>query len=399
MRIMIMGAGVAGTVAAIACKQAGYDPVIYEAYDASAGLVHGVYLTVAVNGLDALRAVDAHRPVTAAGFPTSSIDFFTGTGRRLGAVPLGPVLPDGTTTNTIRRSDLYGGLYDEAVRRGVPVEHRKRMTTARELPGGGVRVEFADGTHAEGDLLVGADGIHSATRTAIDPAAPGPRYTGLGNVGGFARVDDVAALGAAYAMIWGKRCFFGYTVSPDGEVWWFANPPRRAERPRAELAAMTDAQVRAELAELLSVDRGPAARIVAGTPHELRISNQYDLPTVPRWRSGHMVVIGDAAHAVSPSSGQGASLAAEDAVTLAHCLREVPGIPAALAEYERRRRARVERVVAWGASTGSAKQAGPVARTVRDLVLPLIFRRSGSPQAMARMSWLFDHRLPPVPVG
>jgi 2-polyprenyl-6-methoxyphenol hydroxylase-like FAD-dependent oxidoreductase len=69
-----------------------------------------------------------------------------------------------------------------------------------------------------------------------------------------------------------------------------------------------------------------------------------------------MVIIGDAAHAVSPSSGQGASLAAEDAVTLGRCVRDAPTIPAALARYEQLRRARVERVVTWGSGMNNTKK-------------------------------------------
>jgi 2-polyprenyl-6-methoxyphenol hydroxylase-like FAD-dependent oxidoreductase len=88
-----------------------------------------------------------------------------------------------------------------------------------------------------------------------------------------------------------------------------------------------------------------------------------------------MVVIGDAAHAASPSSGQGASMAIEDAVQLARCLRDLPTVPAALDAYEQLRRTRVERVVAVGARSTSDKVAGPLARVFRDLFMPLFLRR------------------------
>src|SRR5262249_2910777 len=113
MRVLIVGGGVAGTVAGIAAKKAGLDPVVYEAYEHSSALSHGVYLTVAVNGLDALRAVDADKVVTSAGFPSGHMRFLSGTGKQLGLMPLGPTLTDGTVAHTIRRPDLYGGLYEE----------------------------------------------------------------------------------------------------------------------------------------------------------------------------------------------------------------------------------------------------------------------------------------------
>lgn len=102
-----------------------------------------------------------------------------------------------------------------------------------------------------------------------------------------------------------------------------------------------------------------------------------------------MIIIGDAAHAASPSSGQGAAMAIEDAVVLAQCLRDVPDIAAARAAYERLRRPRVERVVAFGARSASTKSAGPVTRAVRDLVLPLVLKRF----ARVPQDWLFRYEI------
>lgn len=393
MRALVMGAGVAGSVAAMALQKAGWEPVIYEAYAESAGLTHGVFLTVAVNGLDALRAIDAHHVVTSAGFPSEKINFFNGGGKRLGSIPLGPKLSDGTVTHTIRRSDLYHGLYREAASRGIPIEHGKRLVAADELPGGGVIAHFADGTSATGDLLVGADGVHSATRKIIDAAAPDPRYTGLGNTGGYAREAGIDAQPGDYSMIWGRDCFFGYTVGPDGEIWWFANPPSRSERDRDELRGQRTEDVRDLLTGLLDGDRTPGAAIVRATTGDFRLSNQYDLPRVSTWHNSSMVIIGDAAHAVSPASGQGCSLAAEDAIVLAQCLRDLPSVPAALAHYENLRRDRVERVVAWGSRMSNSKKQGIVGRFMRDLVVPIIMRSADSPRSMAKMSWLFEHHI------
>lgn len=393
MRVLIIGGGVAGTVAALAAQKAGLEPELFEAYDHSAGLDHGVYLTVAVNGLDALRAVDAHHVVLDEGFPTGRIRFRSGTGKQLGSITLGPTLDDGTVTHTLRRDALYGGLYGLAVKRGVPVHHGMRLTGAEKLPGGGVRATFADGTSAEGDVLIGADGVHSATRGLIDPANPRPRYTGLGNTGGFTRAAGIDAVPGDYVMIWGRDCFFGYTVAPDGQVWWFANPPARREPSREELRRLTGSDVKERLAGLLAADRTPGARIVAATTADIGLTNQYDLPNVPTWHDGSMVVIGDAAHAVSPASGQGASLAAEDAVVLARCLRDLPTVAAALERYEALRRSRVERIVKWGSGMNNTKKQGAAGRVLRDLALPFILRKADKPEAMAKMTWMYHHHI------
>src|SRR6185437_10818972 len=164
---------------------------------------------------------------------------------------------------------------------------------------------------------------------------------------------------ADYVMIWGRDCFFGYTVSPSGEVWWFANPPSRAEVPPADRADIRD-----RLLALLAPDRTPGADLVRATPGPILLTNQYDLPRVPAWRTDRMVLIGDAAHAVAPASGQGASLAAEDAVVLAGCLKEASSIVDGLARYEMERRERVERVVAWGSSMNNTKKQGLVGRVL-----------------------------------
>lgn len=96
---------------------------------------------------------------------------------------------------------------------------------------------------------------------------------------------------------------------------------------------------------------------------------------VPAWHRGRMIVIGDAAHAPSPTSGQGASLSIEDAVELAKALRDLPTIEGAFAAYEALRRPRVERIVKQAARINNNKAAGPVGRIVRDLLMPLLLPR------------------------
>jgi 2-polyprenyl-6-methoxyphenol hydroxylase-like FAD-dependent oxidoreductase len=391
-RALIIGGGIAGPVTAMALQRAGVESVVYEAYDTSAGLGAGAFLTVAVNGLDALRTLDAHEPVLDAGFPTRNIEFFSGTGKRLGEVPIGGTLPDGTVTHTIKRADLYQVLHDQAIRRGIRIEHGRRLVDAETTPDGGAVARFADGSRAAGDLLIGADGIHSRTRRIIDPTAPEPRYTGLGNIGGFTRNASVNTKPGIYVMVWGRRAFFGYTVSPSGEIWWFANPPSARELTRAELAATTTEQWKRWLIDLFADDASPAVEIIEATTGELPATNQYDVPSVPTWHRGPMVIVGDAAHATSPASGQGASMAIEDAVVLARCLRDLPDIRQAFAAYERLRRERVERVVAQGARSSSGKAAGPIARVLRDLVLPVILKRVAS-SGERSLAWVYDYHI------
>jgi FAD-dependent urate hydroxylase len=387
-KALIIGGGVAGPVAAMALQQAKIDSVVYEAYAGGADGA-GAFLTFASNGLDALRTIDAHRLVLAEGFPTPHMEIQSGNGKPLGSVPNGGTLSDGTVSQTLKRADLYRVLRDEAVSRGASVEYGKRLVDAENTPDG-VAVRFQDGTEAEGDLLIGADGIHSRTRRIIDPQAPGARYIPVLNIGGFAGGVRVQAEPGTFRMVFGKRAFFGYAVHPSGEVWWFANPPRADEPSRAELAAIGPEQWREMLLDLFAEDDTPALEIINATPGRISGWATYDLPKVPTWHRGTMIVIGDAAHATSPSAGQGASMAIEDAVVLARCLRDLPDTTQAFAVYERLRRRRVERIVAHGARTSNSKAAGPVARVIRDMMMPMILKRVANGGSLA---WMHDYHI------
>jgi FAD-dependent urate hydroxylase len=387
-KALIVGGGVAGPVAAMALQRAGIEAVVYEAYPQTAEEV-GSYLTVASNGLDALRAVGADGPVLDAGFPTPTNVLLSSGGRRLGSVSNGGRLADGTAAHTIKRARLYRALHQQASDRGVQVVFGKRLVDAQPSPDGGVLAMFEDGTQAAGELLVGADGVHSTTRALIDPAAPAGRYVGLVNFGGYTPEPATGAEPGVWHMIFGRRAFFGYVVDPAGGTVWFANVPR-AQTSRQERQATTLERWREQLLELFAGDRGPATKLVAAGQLEFAGDNTYDLPRVPTWRRGPMVLIGDAAHAPAPTSGQGASMAAEDAVVLAKCLRDQPDIPQALAAYERLRRRRVERIVAQAARTSSTKTPGPVGRLLRDLTLPVVFRLLVTDKSLA---WRYDHHI------
>ena len=227
----------------------------------------------------------------------------------------------------------------------VRVRTPARIHRDRRRWGSGDRPS-TDGNEATGDLLVGADGLHSVTRTWLDPAAPRPRYVPILNTGGYARGVPVDAEPGVFTMVFGRRAFFGYTVHPSGERVWFANPPHLEEPTAAQLAALNDGdRWRQLLLDLFAHDATPAAELIKHTRHELTGWATYDLPRVETWHRGRVVLTGDAAHATSPSSGQGASMAIED-VVLGACLRDIPDVDRALDAYVGLRRARVERVVA-----------------------------------------------------
>lgn len=409
MRIVIVGAGIGGLAAALALEQAGHQPEVFERGLGPTDLRRqGVFLTLAVNGQQALRALGAAELAATTGFPTGGIRFASGGGKLLGTLPIGPTLPDGTTARTVRRADLIAGLHALATERGIPVRFGAQLEAVEELPHA-VTARFADGTSAEGDLLIGADGISSTVRRLVLPDAPAPRFTGVLNAGGFARVPGLDWDGGDYWMTWGHRCFFGHTVAPDGQVWWFANPPAATEPAPGELAERPSDAVRAELVRLLEPDAGPGAQIVSASEGDLQLWAQHDLPALRRWHTARTLLIGDAAHAVSPTTGQGAALALEDAVVLGRCLAPAArpssgsavagaaagatttvrvAIEPALVQFEAARRDRTKRIAAWGRRTGNTKTAGPIGRRITDLMMPPMLRLAGSAASQRRQAWI-----------
>ncbi|WP_329521728.1 NAD(P)/FAD-dependent oxidoreductase [Spirillospora sp. NBC_01491] len=389
MTVLIAGGGIAGPITALALRKAGIDAVVFEARSETADAA-GAFLTLATNGIDALRTIGAGEAALAAGFSTPTLTLRSATGKNLGATRTGRELPDGTASHTLRRADLYRILHDEAVSRGVRIEHGKRLVGAEET-GDGVRAVFADGTEATGELLIGADGVHSTVRSLIDPAAPAPAYSGLIGLGGYAAGTGLDGADGGYTMIFGRRAFFGYAASPDDGVWWFANVPRAREPERGELEAVSGEQWRRTLTDLFAGDAGPAVRCVeASDPGDLRATPVHSVPHLPVWHNGRMVVIGDAAHAPTPTSGQGASLSIEDAVVLAKCLRDLPAPRAAFARFEELRRPRVESIIKAAARINSNKAAGPVGRVLRDTFLPVVLKlTANSKQVMSA----YDHHI------
>lgn len=337
MHVLVIGGGVAGSAAALALRRIGADVTICEARPRDHKDT-GLWLHVAANGLNALDALGL-RDVT---LEESLVDPRMGTAGRAGCAP-------------IRRAGLYRLLRDAAVAEGARIVHDRKLVAADPAEGH-VTARFADGSSLTGDLLVGCDGVHSRTRSLIDPGAPTPRYIPFLNVGGFSTGAEAPGRPARLHFVPGRKAFFGYTPSADGhEAWWFANLPWPAEPSRSDLAAMSQESLSGTLAGAFADAPPLVLDLIRATYTDLYALPTYDLPTVPTWWRDRMIVIGDAAHAATPTSGQGASMALEDAVVLAKCLRDLPEWPEAAIRYEQLRRKRVEDIVALGARASKSK--------------------------------------------
>jgi 2-polyprenyl-6-methoxyphenol hydroxylase-like FAD-dependent oxidoreductase len=388
MNALIAGGGIAGPVAAMALQRAGIEARVFESHP-PADPEHASYFTVTANGLEALRSIGALELALSAGFPTRKNVLWNHAGRRLATLPLDSSLPGSPAAHTMKRSRLARLLQDEALRRGIPIEFGRRLVDAGVNPGGRAIARFAHGAEARGDVLIGADGEHSVVRRAIDPSAPAARYVGLTNFGGVTRGAAGGIEPEAWHLIFGRHAFFGYQATPAGDVIWFVNLPRSEITPEERAATGADEWKR-RLIEQFIDDAGPAVELIEAGELELAADNTHDLGHVPTWHRGPLVIIGDAAHAPAPTSGQGASMAIEDGIVLAKALRDERSVTDAFNAYERLRRERVERIVAWGARGSSNKTPGAFGRVIRDLMLPVLFRFVVTEKSLR---WMYDYRV------
>ncbi|MGC9540614.1 FAD-dependent oxidoreductase [Streptomyces sp. UG1] len=386
-RLTVVGGGIAGTGAALALHKAGFDVAVYEAHPDSAADI-GAFLTLASNGMRALAEVDASAAVTAIGFPLTSMRVLDDTGAETARVPLGEAGTPRLRYRCVRRGDLNSALQAEVTRRGIDIRHGMRLV-AVEDGADGVTAHFADGTTATGDLLIGADGLNSTVRRLTAPDTR-PLYAGQHVFYGYTREAPEAGRAETITMVRGSSVSFGYAISPEGEAHWFA---RVADEPLAadDIEHGTPARRRELLLPRLRKDATPAADLVAATADDLMVTNATELPTGAPWRSGRTLVIGDAAHAASPATGQGASMALEDAVVLAKSLRDAPDTDAALSLYETLRRPRVENniTVSGNISRGTHTPSGPGPRAGGA-------NRQGDEELIRQLAWSTGLR-PPAP--
>jgi 2-polyprenyl-6-methoxyphenol hydroxylase-like FAD-dependent oxidoreductase len=359
MRAVVVGGGVAGAASAAALARIGAEVTMFEAYEDPAGPV-GSFLSLAANGLRGLAALGCLPQAQEDGFAVPWQRMWSGSGKLLGEVARGRLAEDPLHSVTVMRTNLVTALREEAVRAGAEI-----FTGRRPAP--------ADLKAA--DLVVGADGIWSSTRGTLDPAAPKPVYGGLYTVSGIA--SGMSMETGSFNLTYGRRATFIHLPAPDGTVWWQAQVPSpQAPDPKSLGLEELTGVFRTE-EQVLAILR--AARTVhSATLHHV-------LAPVRRVHDDRTVLVGDAAHPVG--SGQGASMAIEDAVVLARQLRASGSIAAALAAYDQVRRQRTGKLAKMAAANHDAKTAGPLAARMRNLVMPLFFARF-YPRATA---WLHQY--------
>jgi 2-polyprenyl-6-methoxyphenol hydroxylase-like FAD-dependent oxidoreductase len=350
MDVVIAGAGIGGLCAAVALKHFGHEPVVLEKAAKLSPI--GAGLTVQPNAMLVLRRLGLADAVLEAGAVLDGgslrrADGKVATSLRFSELPNPPQEP----AVGIHRADLQRILLDAAgdvVRFGSPVSDVDVEEPAAILQGV---------AQVGGDVLVGADGIHSAVRTALwGPEAP--RYAGYTCWRG---ICDWVPHELGFEA-WGRGARFGAVGIGGGRTYWFATADT------AEGGQDPD-DVQAALLDRFGTWADPVPELLRRTPSAaIRRNDIIDRPPSPRWGRGATTLLGDAAHAMTPNMGQGACQAIEDAWVLARCLTEGTGPAAALRSYESERQPRTAWFVERSERLGRVAQwSHPLAAWLRDV--------------------------------
>jgi 2-polyprenyl-6-methoxyphenol hydroxylase-like FAD-dependent oxidoreductase len=319
VRVTVVGAGIGGLGAAIGLRREGHEVVVLERTAQFAPV--GAGITLFANAMGALERLGAGAAVRAKGAAAKRSAILTSSGRELSSLP--PDLLEGAVA--VHRGDLQGALLQNGgVRLGAEVR-------SVENTGDGVVVRTADGAQEHADLLIGADGLRSLVRASVTTVAPC-----YGGYTAWRGISPVPVDAGRLSESWGIGERFGLVDLGSG-TYWFAT----ANAPEGE----TDdpSERKAELMRRFSHWHSPIAAVLDATPANAILRNDvYYLDPLPRWSTGRIVLLGDAAHATTPGVGQGAAQALEDAVVLSNELSGADrgGLGDALARYEASRRPR-----------------------------------------------------------
>jgi 2-polyprenyl-6-methoxyphenol hydroxylase-like FAD-dependent oxidoreductase len=359
-KALIIGAGIAGPVTAIFLKRAGYEVKLFEAWPYSTGIGGG--LQIAPNGMHVLAELGLADEMIAAGSVCDSFDFFTQGGSRIATINRNMKARFGQPAVNMCRSTLMEALVNRAWCENVELHFEKRLAAIEDRADQPIVVHFTDGSQAEGDFVIGADGVHSAVRQHVIPNGPRPFDTGLVGFGGFVPRSLIESFAGRHVVAtFGQSGFFGYGFcSPDpetGGMWWSTQPSNGVAA--ATFRAMDQDAIRQQLLDFHAGWHDPIPQILKAA-EDIGVTDTLDVATLPTWSRGRTLLIGDAAHATSPHAGQGASLALEDSLRLTilmaqgqqgHELRQT------FLAFEEDRRGRAEKIVAVARRNGNSKHA------------------------------------------
>ena len=341
--IAIIGAGMGGLAVAATLLRAGFDVQIYEQAPRFARIGAGIQMMP--NSMKVLRGIGVEEKLRQTGFePYSHLNREGDTGKVMRELPM-PERLFGAPYLCMHRADLHDALLS-----AVPDEiiHLDKKLAGLEQRGGQVTMEFADGTRAHADAVIGADGVHSVVRDII-----------------IGRDEPIHKGRIAYRAVFPSALLNGREIGPSRTKWWGTDRHiviYYTTRTRSEVYFVTSVPEPAEwltreswsakgdVKELRKAYEGfhPDVRAVLEACPDCHKWAILEREPLPKWSEGRVVLLGDACHPMTPYMAQGAATAIEDAAILARCLAEVDGedIEGAFRRYEAHRKPRTSRIQA-----------------------------------------------------
>lgn len=373
-KAIIIGGGIGGITTAIALKQAGIDVAVYEQAPELREVGSGLPLWT--NALRALQKLGLVDEIAKLGESVSAGSITTWRGAILTDLRTEELLKRlGTINMVVHRAELLAALLEAL---GPEHVHLGATCVGCSQHAGGVYAHFADGSEVQGDLLVGADGLHSTIRSQLFGVIK-PAYAGYTCWRG---VSHIARRGLeTYA--WGKGYQLGITPMTRERAYWFA------QRNMPEGAGDEPCGRKKELLEMFHDWHDPIPAVIEATAEKDILRNDiYELPLLHHWSRGRITLLGDAAHAMTPNLGQGACQAIEDAVALGTCLKAEPDIVTALKLYEAKRIKRTHQIARLARFAGVGVQIeNPAISSARDFLL----KRIPVNTQLERLMWILDY--------
>lgn len=356
MRAIVVGAGIGGLTAAISLRRVGVEAVVFEKAPELREI--GAGISVWTNAMRALEKIGLADAVRAAGRQEIGGTIRSWNGKRIAEIPADALEKrfglNVVLTRPKLQETLLAALPDGAVRLDAECVGFRQE-------GSGVTALFSGGREERGDLLVGADGLHSVVRERLFGDGR-PRYAGFTAWRGLADLGNGRESDGFEA--WGRGNIFGLVSLGRGRFYWYATknaPEGQDDAPEGR---------KAELMRRFGGWHEPIPTVIGATEEAAILRNDvYDREPLKRWGRGRVTLLGDAAHPMTPNLGQGACQAIEDAVVLAECVSGEASVAGALRCYEERRAGRVAGIVRRSRLLGRAGQLeNPLLCALRDAV-------------------------------
>lgn len=379
MKIAIIGAGIGGLTLAIALKQKGIPFEIFEGSDEFKVVGAGIWL--GSNAMQVLQKLNLSPSIQKGSTRFEKIYIQSYTGKILQEID-GAFLQSrfGFGTHGIHRAALQRILTDY-LDEPIHLGHRLQSITQDDKK---VHLKFDNGQQSDFDLVIGADGIRSVVReTCVQKASY--RYSGQACWRAIASLTLPPADQNNGVEIWGKPGGLraSYSQISNEKVYFWATKktqPDLAIQPEKSLVSLKN--------DLKSFT-GPIQQVINNIkPENLIYSDLYDFKPIKDWSRGRVVLIGDAAHAMTPNLGQGASQAIEDAYILANELsKHLNDYPTAFSSYQARRRPKAIKVVDTSYKFGQLSNVGGTIGWPLKLAL---MRLTPSRLAIKQFNFLYD---------